>query len=385
MSLMKDQQETLGVLQNTSTSSPPFSEAAYCRKLCLAGQKHRVAVVVFSPEWMNSRTNTVKGYTLDSGRWVCGEHKLPRLVYDRMTYTNETQFGKCRNAITHMKRQGVTWLGIGLRGKWDLYRSLSQAEALKPILPPTSLYEGPRQLADFINQHHGGVFLKPHGGSQGRSVIYIQRVSSSAHSSSSSEGGICIKINGRNANNEPFIRDFTHPGEALKWIHQFIHQRKYVMQPYLTLYSLKNEPFDIRVLMQKNEHGRWSQTGMAARVGSTTSVTSNLHGGGHAFRADAFLEEQYGHSEAQRLLEQIERYSEYIPTAIEERHGRLIELGLDYGIDRDRRLWLLEANSKPGRSVFTQTGDREASTLAVEMPILYARYVWVRHLRRVCP
>ena len=101
--------------------------------------------------------------------------------------------------------------------------------------------------------------------------------------------------------------------------------------------------------------------------------------------AEAFLEEQYGQAEANRLLEEIIAYSHIIPSAIEERHGRLIELGLDYGIDRDKRLWLLEANSKPGRSVFNQTGDREASTLAVEMPILYARHVGVRHHRRVCP
>ncbi len=37
-------------------------------------------------------------------------------------------------------------------------------------------------------------------------------------------------------------------------------------------------------------------------------------------------------------------------------------------------MWLLEVNSKPGRTVFRQTGEREAAVKSVENPILYARY-----------
>lgn len=385
---MKHQFETLGVLQNETSNSPPFTETAFCRKLCLAGKKHRLNVVIFSPTWLNSRNSTIRGYTLEQGKWINGEHPIPRLVYDRMTFTNETQYLNCRKATAKLKHLGVTWLGIGLRGKWEMYRSLSQIEALRPILPPTELYEDSRGLAASIDRHHGTVFMKPHGGSQGRSTLSIQQSPPSPSTEARTMEQVMqspVHIRGRNANNEPFEQHFSHSVEALRSVAQFVGKRKFVIQPYLTLHSDQEEPYDIRVLMQKNERGRWKMTGMAARVGNRGGITSNLHGGGQAYEADAYLEQQFGRSEALRLLEEIRHYSQYIPTAIEERHGRLIELGLDFGIDRDRKLWLLEANSKPGRSVFTQTGDRVASTLAVEMPILYARYVWVRHLRRVCP
>ena len=385
MSLMNNPLESLGVLQHESVGTPPFTEAAYCRKLALNGQKHHLSVIVFSPATLRPRSKTIKGYTLEGSQWVYREHKLPRLVYDRLSYTNADQYIACRAACNEMKHLGVIWLGNGLRGKWDLYQSLSQDRALSHILPTTSLYESPKQLLHLIQRHQGSLFMKPHGGSQGRSVLSVHRIASSAHADSSSLADATIRLHGRDAQNRPIQREFTNTKDALKWIHQFIAHRKYIIQPYLTLYSHNKQPFDIRVLVQKDERGRWNETGMAARVGDKESVTSNLHGGGHACRTEAFLTEQFGAPEADHLLSQIKYYSQYIPTAIEPRHGRLVELGLDYGIDRDKRLWLLEANSKPGRSVFTHTGDREASTLAVELPILYARYVWVRHLRRVCP
>lgn len=48
---------------------------------------------------------------------------------------------------------------------------------------------------------------------------------------------------------------------------------------------------DYRMLVQKNGQGGWELTGMAARVGAARSITSNLHGGGHAVRAETLLKE----------------------------------------------------------------------------------------------
>lgn len=385
MNLMNGQLEVLGVLQHEIQGTPPFTEAVFCRRLAMMGQKHHLSVVVFSPVTLRSQSKTMKGFTLENGRWVYKEHRLPSIVYDRLTYSNGIQYQTCRAACNEMRRLGVKWLGNGLRGKWDLYQSLSQDPEIAPLLPETALYEGPKQLYKLLQQHHGSIFLKPHSGSKGRSVLAVHHEHSSVDPNFSSSVTARIRINGRDAENQPFHKEYSSTKDAFMWIHRFIAQRKYIVQPYLTLYSRSKQPFDIRVLMQKDQRGRWKETGTAVRIGDKESVTSNLHGGGHGLRAESFLNEQFGESETRQLLTQLKDYNAYIPTAIEKRHGRLVELGLDYGIDRDRRLWLLEANSKPGRSVFTQTGDREASTLAVELPILYARYVWVRHHRRVCP
>jgi len=58
--------------------------------------------------------------------------------------------------------------------------------------------------------------------------------------------------------------------------------------------------------------------------------------------------------------------------AAESSFGRFAELGLDFGVEPDGRLWLLEMNSRPGREAFAGFAGGTART-AVERPLLYAR------------
>ncbi|OMD40025.1 hypothetical protein BSK52_14095 [Paenibacillus odorifer] len=51
------------------------------------------------------------------------------------------------------------------------------------------------------------------------------------------------------------------------------------------------------MLVQKKGQGVWELTGIAARVGAARSITSNLHGGGHAVRAETLLKEWLGSTE----------------------------------------------------------------------------------------
>ncbi|MCE5171278.1 YheC/YheD family protein [Paenibacillus profundus] len=390
MSEDQPKEYALGVLECDSQGSPPFTEAAYCRKLCKIGHKYGVQVVVFSPRWVHWHDLTVSGYVYGTHGWVQRIVPLPSLLYDRCAYSNSNQYRRTRTAIARLIRDAnVTLLGIGLRGKWDVYQSLSKEPFLLDILPRTRLFAGAGSLADQLNECGGELFLKPHGGTHGKSTLHVRRLfgsdASAGNERDASVLGAYLQLRGRDERNRPIHRTFAHPGEGLKWIARFIGKRKFIVQPYLTLVTQTGEPFDIRILMQKNEKGRWSFTGMAARVGRQHSITSNLHGGGHAVSVVPFLESQFEPEHVQRLVQQLRSYSEIIPPILEARHGRLTEVGLDFGIDREARLWLLEVNSKPGRSVFRQTGEQEAAIKSVENPILYARYVMVRYLRRVSP
>lgn len=122
---------------------------------------------------------------------------------------------------------------------------------------------------------------------------------------------------------------------------------------------------------------------MAVRRGKLGSLTSNLHGGGRAEAVQPFLESEFGSRTMKRLIGTIETLSYQIPALLEEHHGRLAELGIDFGIDQCGNVWVLEVNSKPGRSVFQQMHDEQASLQSVRNPIMYARYLLLRQLRRV--
>ncbi|MDT2286965.1 hypothetical protein P7H17_14280 [Paenibacillus larvae] len=58
----------------------------------------------------------------------------------------------------------------------------------------------------------------------------------------------------------------------------------------------------------------------------------------------------------------------------------MAELGIDFGISPDSRIWLLEINSKPGRSAFRQLGNPKIFRKAVANPVRYAACL-ARHSR----
>lgn len=48
------------------------------------------------------------------------------------------------------------------------------------------------------------------------------------------------------------------------------------------------------------------------------------------------------------------------------------EIGFDFGVDEQGNIWMFEANSKPGRSIFKHPGLKEADERTALLPLAYA-------------
>jgi hypothetical protein len=199
----------------------------------------------------------------------------------------------------------------------------------------------------------------------------------------SGESGAIIRVQGRTYRNELFTRLFSSFSDCDRWLEQQIQSRSYVLQPYLALNTEDYTPFDLRVLVQKNEHGEWVETGKAIRKGKQKGLTSNLHGGGTAVNADRFLKMYYSDEQIVSIQQLIQTITTHVPSELEKKHGPLLELGLDLGIEDGKKVWLLEANSKPGRKSF-QISDRQTFLQSMSAPVRYATYV-LQSLKGVRP
>lgn len=376
---------TLGVLQYEANGEPPFTEKKYCQQLSIAGRKYGIRIIVFSPLWIDWCDHTVYAYVFNRSGWEQHKFPLPPLAYDRCVYCYPyfNQYKLMGSAIARMKKQAaVVMLGVSLPGKWDIYHTLIKAPSLISILPPTELFRGTDDLVEQLERYRGELFLKPHSGIHGKLTLCIRRRRSGKLTNLLPSTLTYLECYGRDRRNRCLYQNFSQLQHGLAWIKRFVGKRKFIIQPYLSLISQIGEPFDIRVLMQKNETGIWNFTGMAVRVGNRDNITSNLNGGGHAFPVIPFLERQFEKNDVRQLVQQLRKYSKYIPPLLEAQYGRISEMGLDFGIDLNVRLWLLEVNSKPGRSIFNQTGDYDAALKSVENPILYARHVRAEYLLR---
>lgn len=358
----------LGIVVCERADSPPFAEAAFIRRLIRAGSKLGLDVFAFSPSSWREERGTVSAWTWN-GAWSRKERPAPSLAYDRAWPNGAAAYERYRACLSRMKSSGrLKLLNSRLPGKAAVLRLLLRDPGLRRWLPPAALYRGEASLAAWLDRFGGAAFLKPSSGSQGRRVIVIAR---------ESEHAGFVTVRGRTEANRSFRLTGQPEEEALARIHRWIGSRSYLMQPLLALQGPGGEPFDLRVLMQRDGSGRWARPGLAVRCGRSGAVTANLHGGGEARDAERYLANAFGERRAKALLTELQEASAAIVKQLERSLGPFAELGLDFGIDRSARCWFLEANSKPGRASMACAGEAAAAD-AVWRPLAYARHILLR-------
>ncbi|MDF2936950.1 MAG: endospore coat-associated protein [Paenibacillaceae bacterium] len=346
---------------------PPFGETRFYESLCAAGPSCGAEVYVFSPLNVDEPGMTVEGYGWSSENgWEKRQYPLPDLIYDRAFFSSKASYDAHRQAVRRLcSLKQAPYLGFGLKSKWEMLHFLRRDPALRPYLPRTVRIAAPEEAARWLSREKR-IFLKPASGSQGKGTAMAERT----------EDG--WRVRARDPANQPIAFDFKREAEFVQWLRGFMGKRSYLLQPYLELSAPTGETWDIRALVQKNGKGLWELTGMGARIGAPGSITSNLHGGGSAMEANEWLTQQFGSARAAEILKTLHMLAKRIPAALEACNGRMAELGLDLGVDREGRVWIIEANTKPGRSIFRKLGQEKLLRQAERNPIAYACYLLSR-------
>ncbi|USG64456.1 YheC/YheD family protein [Brevibacillus ruminantium] len=355
---MSENQKSLGIITICRGSS--FREKGYYKKLSMIARKRGIRVFVFSPRQVDFSTRMVNGFEYRGGVWQNKTFPLPLYIYDRCfvgpSYRHYKPFvEKLQNDPS------ITFLGYGLSGKWQVHEMLNKSPLLTKWLPPTSPFSF--AALDRTLQERGSAVIKPIAGTHGIGVIRIDR----------NPNG--YQLTGRDRENKPFTKRLRTLNGLKTFLTGYIGSRKYLLQPYLPLHTQDGTPFDVRVLVQKNGEGEWETTGRAVRLGDKRSITSNLHGGGQATSLDSFLTMHFPAKTRSTIEKELEQLVAELPPFLEREHGRLVELGIDVGIDTAGNIWIIEVNSRPGRTVFTMINDPKARIHSIIQPVRYACYL----------
>ncbi|WP_458460241.1 YheC/YheD family endospore coat-associated protein [Paenibacillus sp.] len=364
------QTKTLAILVRATEGSPPFTDELFCRRLSVGSMRYALQVIVIPILVEATHSPLQWGYVYHQGKWKTVPIASFDLIMDRCLRPLP------RNVRQQIEKRGFIngtaqhrYWSASLPGKWEVHRVLSRNPELQAQLAPTTRIGLHIPWETWLERWPMGLFFKPVSGTHGKNTFRLSREASPS----------TWIVEGRNADNEHFCLTFNHTQAVSSWLALQQAERKMIVQPYLEL-SHHGRAFDIRALMQKNGQGRWTLTGCMVREGPEGSLTSNLHGGGRAYPAHAYLLQRYGTVRAEALLKSIRQTAALIPTLLESRFGRLAELGLDFGADAEGKLWLIEVNSKPGRTSFAEAGDRRMHALAYTRPLAYARYLLQQHV-----
>ena len=127
--------------------------------------------------------------------------------------------------------------------------------------------------------------------------------------------------------------------------------------------------------MQTNKDGnnQWVLTALAAKVAGPNSITTHLdYGGEIEATAKIFTNPSYKKEIENKLKDAAISISHVLE---QELNGLIGELGFDFGVDYQGNVWLFEANSKPGRSIFSHPALRKADQQTRKLSLEYAIYL----------
>ncbi|RXT07179.1 YheC/YheD family protein [Ammoniphilus sp. CFH 90114] len=310
---------------------------------------------VFSLRDIHFKRRKIMGYALtEVGRWVKRSFDWPDLVIDKYFNVKSRLYKRIR------KHSFLPFIEQELPGKWEIHHVLHDVRELRQHLPETRPYH--RHTLRKMLRKFSLLYVKPMNGTWGRGIVRIER---------RRKGYLVVG----QINRKRQIRRLLAKKEVFNWMDRWVDRSPFVIQQGLLLYLLPDRVADLRVLIQKNERGYWQITGEAMRIGARQIPVSNLHGGGSGKECSAVLRPLFGKKKGKRILLKCHELSHLVARTIEENYGKMMELGLDFGIDIHGDIWIIEANDKPGRKIFRQIGRLDLFKLANRQALRYASYL----------
>lgn len=319
---------------------------------------------LFGEEHINWEHGTIQGLFFHKGQWESIEIPFPNVIYDRLPNRRSERKTKIAKIKERLQQEYlIPWYNPGFFNKMDVYERLQQDYVSVPYLPEThpftsfSLVE--RMLADY-----GHVFIKPINGSLGLGVhqIIYDRKSGDYY---------CRYRDSKSGENK--LRKYQTLEGLVKHV---LHNRKLsqlLVQQGIHSMRVNRRTVDFRIHTNKDEQGNWKVTALAAKIAKTGSVTPHINNGGEIKTISEIFETKQEQMEAIRKLKEA---CLILSQSLEENlDGVIGEIGFDMGIDRDGNVWLFEANSKPGRSIFKHPHLKEFDLLTRKLSLAFSIFL----------
>ena len=353
----------IGLLCNCSTTSDPKEELSpsLINRAFLIDRMLRpsgIALFLYSPLGVASISETA-GYTIHGDDLRVATRPLPT-VNANWTYGTRRLL---KNGIgyNHFKRlTSENQIGVYVPYSFsELVSNKRKAyEAIKDFAPGlhphTEDFDGsPVQIRSFLDRA-GLVFIKPRSGNRGNR-IFVLRKSAGGLSLAYYEQGEQARMSGLSVET------------ALGVVRASAGGRSYIIQDGIETSRFDGSVFDIRVVMV-NDGSQWHSI-FETRLGPQGSDLTNIFQGGSIRITESILASLFGGQGTRVLEEEVYRVSHGVAQYLESLYpSALIEIGLDFILDQEQRLHLVEINAKPGVAgfgsetrLFEWTADDEAN------------------------
>ena len=344
----------IGILTNVVSGTSPFgTKTGFIRQIMNTASTKSFAFA-FSPRSVNWIQETVTGIIpKEGGGWVRKTFPLPDVVYNRLSSRKAEKSAGMEGFKERFVRRGIPLFNWSFFDKWDVYKMLDGDDAFR-FVPESRINPSADQIKEMLDKHKF-IYLKPTAGSLG---IGIFRVTYNP------KRGYFVRY--RKAGKNVLIRYGKFDGLMQMLGTGRGRLTNYVAQQGIRLIEIDSCPIDFRFHLTKNGNNNWIVAAIGAKKSGKGSVTTHIRNGGQLMTPEQVLRQIYG-SRAEQVLTNAKETAIKLAEGIENNYNHLLgELGFDIGIDQSEKIWMFEANAKPGRSIFKHPSLKEGDVATLQ-------------------
>lgn len=333
-------------------------------ELYKANRQAKTILYFFCIQGVDFKNNLVEGYFYDWSTKLWRRHifPFPDVLYDRGS-------GKPNKRLPRQKFRQKLATETSCKNfnaqhyfdKYDLYHKLSQFKELREHLPKTVLYTHPNKLTLFNNKNE--IYIKNCIGSNGRHIMKVKK--------HPQKGYVCSLFT-----KQVIKQKVDSLKELVKIIDRKYTRNNALIQEAIDLPSPNGRNIDMRATVQRDGKGELVVTSIAVRVGERGSPVTSTRTGSTCYRFEDFFERTFSsQKQVKQLREKIDKFLIMVYTCTEKSYGPFGEIGIDFALDQQGKLWLIECNAKPAKDAMCQSYDQETISKAFLYPLEYSKYI----------
>jgi hypothetical protein len=367
---IKDECLYLGVLIGIFTSgftnfklSPVGERSYFFRKLLSVQSSLGVIPFIFGEKHIDWENGLINGYFHFGDGWETEKVPFPNVIYDRLPNRRSEKRKTYKEIKCRLQGEyGIPWYNPGFFNKLDLFERLESDEAVNIYLPETHSFQSFQEIERMLSLYKQ-VFLKPKNGSLGNGIhkLTFDRQSQDYY----------CRFRDREGKNR-LVR-FSSLERLMNTLFKNRNLDTFLIQQGISLITEDNRPIDFRVHTNKDEEGSWHVSAIAGKVAGIGSVTSHANNGGVVKSLAELFPDPSRRMEAESSLNEAAlKLSRAIESNME---GYIGEIGFDLGLDENGGVWMFEANSKPGRAIFSHPELRSFDILTRKLALSFGVFL----------
>lgn len=346
---------TRSIIQKLHAQEPPFDK----NRLQEANREAKTTLFFFSIIDVDLERQLISGtyYNETSKTWEIKSYPFPEVVYNRRSEGSTSEIRRFREMVSTM---GIITINpINDFNKWELYRYLSLVPEMQGHLPHTVLFEEERNMQDML-QRYQTIYLKPAVGRYSRKVVRVKLLEEGKYVYSYVDDQLRIKT----AEGFEQLVNFTRV---------FFQGKKFIVQEAIRVINLNERNVDMRAELQRNYQGDLEIVAISVRLAALHSPVTTTRAKTTVFKFADFFRENLPYTET--LYNRVNIFLKKIFLGVEKIYGVFGDMGIDFALDKDLNLWLIECNAKSSKMPLFLSFDQPVIYRSFLNPLEYAKFL----------